>query len=383
MNACDVDCEIAVWGEWGQCSKACNSGISIRRKPVLMEAKGMGKCVDENAEESDQGARFEEMSCNADACPPNLVCDSKADIVFVLDGSGSVGSSGFKATKSFAYRLVERMNVGENATKLGLIRFASDSQVDKLMDMTFDKDGMLSAVDAMAWPMTRTATSKALLLALDVLRAGGRKDVDKDKTIVFLVTDGTPNNEEATEAAAAQVRANARLVVVPIGTGMGGEGLERMMSWATFPPEENCIQVAKYKQLPTKVSEFVADLCPDLVCNEDSTDAKMQDYIGCQTQTVSGMSCLPWEAVADFNAVGGASDEAAGPMPANLASKYLKKSKKGRYSKHAVNANLLGHNFCRNPDGRDGGIWCFTSSQENAWDYCAPRSANETAGSQW
>ena len=60
--------------------------------------------------------------------------------------------------------------------------------------------------------------------------AGGRKDVEKSETIVFLVTDGKPNNAEATALQAAAVRAAGRLVVVPVGSGMGSAGLEAMMS---------------------------------------------------------------------------------------------------------------------------------------------------------
>ena len=31
---------------------------------------------------------------------------------------------------------------------------------------------------------------------------------------------------------------------------------------------------------------------------------------------------------------------------------------------------LAGHNYCRNPDGRGEGVWCYTSSAEIRWEYC-------------
>jgi len=351
-GACDADCELADWSPWEKCSKSCNGGIEIRRKYILEEARGMGKCAHEDSPE-----RFEEKPCNMDPCPPNLVCNSKADIVIVLDGSGSVRTKGFKATKLFARKLVERMEINENATKIGLIRFSK--KVDVLEHMTFDKDGLLSQIDSMSFPRRTTSTSLALSMALEVLKAGGRKEVSKENTIVFLVTDGRPNNAEASNKMAETVRAGARLVVVPVGTGMGSAGLEQMMSWATFPPEENVLQAESYAGLPQKVSSFIADICSDLTCREDTTEADMSDYIGCQTQTVEGLSCQYWEDVED--------------------SPYNVKDKKGRFPAAAVEGGVLGgHNYCRNPDKKAGGIWCYTASVETPWDYCEPRPANAT-----
>jgi len=351
MDACDADCVLAEWAPWEKCSKSCNGGIEIRRKYILEEARGMGVCAHEDSPD-----RFEERPCNMDPCPPNLVCNSKADIVLVLDGSGSVRTKGFAATKLFARKLVERLEINENATKVGLIRFSK--KVDVLEQMTFDKDAVLNQIDTMSFPRRTTSTSIAMSMALDVLKAGGRKEVAKSNTIIFLVTDGRPNNAEASNKMAETVRAAGRLVVVPVGTGMGAAGLEQMMSWATFPPEENVLQAEDYKTLPTKVSAFIADICQDLTCRETTEEADMSDYIGCQTQTVEGLGCQYWEEVED--------------------SPY-KPNKKGAYPKEAVEGGILGgHNYCRNPDKKPGGIWCYTSSVETPWDYCEPRPANAT-----
>ena len=29
-----------------------------------------------------------------------------------------------------------------------------------------------------------------------------------------------------------------------------------------------------------------------------------------------------------------------------------------------------GANFCRNPNGRTGGPWCYTSASNSTWEYC-------------
>ena len=31
----------------------------------------------------------------------------------------------------------------------------------------------------------------------------------------------------------------------------------------------------------------------------------------------------------------------------------------------------LDHNYCRNPDSEDGGVWCYTEDPNTRWEYCS------------
>ena len=30
----------------------------------------------------------------------------------------------------------------------------------------------------------------------------------------------------------------------------------------------------------------------------------------------------------------------------------------------------MNHNYCRNPDSEDGGVWCYTTDPDVKWEYC-------------
>merc|ERR550537_1554214 len=132
---------------------------------------------------------------------------------------------------------------------------------------------------------------------------------------------------------------------------MGKKGLDMMRAWASFPLEENCLQAKNYNELPSKVTLLLADMCTDLGCRETYEDAKAQDYIGCQAKTRSGLGCQKWTVQ-------------------NPHAHNYKRDWWGRWpAKYADKGILGGHNYCRNPDGKDT-IWCYTMDPETRWEYC-------------
>ena len=52
------------------------------------------------------------------------VCQTKLDLVFVIDGSGSVGVHNFIKVKEFLKNVVDFYNVGLDQTRIGLITYS-------------------------------------------------------------------------------------------------------------------------------------------------------------------------------------------------------------------------------------------------------------------
>jgi len=284
-----------------------------------------------------------------------------------LDSSGSVGWRGFIKTKMFAHTLVSRMEMGEDKAKVGVIRFSTPFgnrgepmlKVVTSPPLTFDQAATLQAIDEMGYKPGYTPTGKALLKAVDVMTNDGRSDVAKHNSVYFLLTDGKATGKRAAVKGSKAVKAKGRLIVVPVGSGMGTKGLDAMKGWASHPSEENCIQVKNYKQLPAMVSALVADICPKLSCRETFVEADGSDYMGCQAKTRTGTECQKWTS----------------QVPHAHEYKKVKGRWPNKYAK-VLPSLIGGHNYCRNPDGKES-IWCYTMGTEE-WEYCDPRAANAT-----
>lgn len=61
----------------------------------------------------------------------SVACSTpKADIVFVLDGSGSIGSTNFASVRQFARNVVGYFDVNQQKVRIGLIEFSSSASTE-------------------------------------------------------------------------------------------------------------------------------------------------------------------------------------------------------------------------------------------------------------
>lgn len=250
VGACDADCQLGFWGEWSSCSKACGTGLRVRRREATEMARGMGKCPDEGSD-----LRLERISCNDLECPAELRCNSQVDVLLVVDSSGSVRPEGFSLEQSLARSLVSKV-VGEGA-QVGVVAFADEAEV--VAPLTFDAAALDEKIGAMRWLGARTNLAAGLMTALNVLLSGSRASA---QNVVVVVTDGSPNSQEDVRLAAAKVRDQARLLFVPTAESAD---LAALYSWASVPAEQNVVPYGNETAL-------VVDVCPDVACVGDVTD---------------------------------------------------------------------------------------------------------------
>ena len=125
--------------------------------------------------------------------------DCPLDIVFVLDESGSIGSTEFAQVKTFLSKLVGRLDIDSGSTRVGLVTYATTVRTRFDLNDHTTVASVQSAISRLTYSGGSTNTDLALAhVRTSVLTAssGDRLNV---RNVVVVLTDGRSSNTSATQ----------------------------------------------------------------------------------------------------------------------------------------------------------------------------------------
>ncbi|XP_036431055.1 LOW QUALITY PROTEIN: collagen alpha-4(VI) chain [Colossoma macropomum] len=124
--------------------------------------------------------------CNTDCQRPELV-----DIIFLVDGAGSVDKATFQGIKTFMETVVAKTEVGEKRVRFGVIVYSDKPQSDFTLNQYYSKAEVLKAISELRSLGGHRNTAQALKYALSYFSAahGGRR-AQHVPQVLFLITDG-------------------------------------------------------------------------------------------------------------------------------------------------------------------------------------------------
>ncbi|BFZ12371.1 hypothetical protein BsWGS_15410 [Bradybaena similaris] len=189
------------------------------------------------------------VSCQADTCY------EKADVLFVLDASGSVLLENFQKQLQFAATFVNRFVVGQ--AKFSVIRFESTAEIVFGFNRYTDATSLKNAILNIAYTEGGTDTAAALRLARQVgfsTANGARTGVPK---VVIVCTDGMSNVPSDTAIEAKNLK-DSNVLVLSIGIGSSVNKAE-LDTIASFP--EDVFVVIDYNQLLSIVYDYSELIC--------------------------------------------------------------------------------------------------------------------------
>ncbi|XP_064638585.1 collagen alpha-1(XIV) chain-like [Lineus longissimus] len=194
--------------------------------------------------------------CTPPPTPPTIgpatksACDNrtKADIYFLVDSSGSVGTYNYVHLLRFVNSLINNLAIGMHRVRVGLIRFSSRVQLHIPLNRYYNKAALRQAVRYIPYISGGTATSSVLNNMRTVGftgRNGARAGVPK---IGILISDGSPNSMTRTLQEAARCKA---------------AGIE-IFCVAAQAPRRARAQIAQIASKPTKSHSFIVDKFPQM-----------------------------------------------------------------------------------------------------------------------
>jgi len=139
------------------------------------------------------------FTCIAFAAPAVEPIDCPADIVFVVDESGSIGSTNFDLTKSFLSQLIGRLDIDSGNTRVGLVTYASNVGSGFNLSDYNTVASMQSAISSLTYSSGGTNTATALAYVRTTMLTAAAGDRSNVPNVVVVLTDGHSNNANYTQ----------------------------------------------------------------------------------------------------------------------------------------------------------------------------------------
>ena len=140
-------------------------------------------------------------------------------MIFVMDESGSIGSSDFERMKELAISITREFAIGPDRTQVGWINFNQAARVVFNLNAFQDKTSLHEGIRAVTYLRGSTDIGAGLYALDNQLSVFGRNVFDIPE-VAIVVTDGK-SNEGATQTAATQLSNNRNVDVFVVGVGNG------------------------------------------------------------------------------------------------------------------------------------------------------------------
>ncbi|XP_071396844.1 cartilage matrix protein isoform X2 [Centroberyx affinis] len=194
------------------------------------------------------------------------LCNTRpTDLVFIVDSSRSVRPSEFEQVKVFLAKVIEGLDVGPNATRVGVVNYASRVKNEVSLKTHRTKAGLVKAVTKIEPLSTGTMTGLAIQFALNVAFSeseGARVKSPDISKVAIIVTDGRPQDNVKDVAQRAR---DAGIEIFAIGVGR--VDMNTLKQMASDPLDDHVDYVESYSVIEKLTKKFqeafcvVSDLC--------------------------------------------------------------------------------------------------------------------------
>uniref|UniRef100_A0A8C7MPN1 Collagen alpha-1(XXVIII) chain n=1 Tax=Oncorhynchus kisutch TaxID=8019 RepID=A0A8C7MPN1_ONCKI len=200
-------------------------------------------------------------------CGCGIKCKERPmELVFVIDSSESVGPENFEIIKDFVAALVDRVTVGRNATRIGLVLYSLEVKLEFNLARHMTKQDVKQAIRKMPYIGEGTHTGTAIRKATQEAFYSSRKGVSK---VAIVITDGQTDKREPVkldiavrEAHAANIEMYA-LGIVNMSDPTQPEFLRELNLIASDPNSEHMYLIDDFNTLPALESKLVSKFCED------------------------------------------------------------------------------------------------------------------------
>lgn len=205
-----------------------------------------------------------------------MQCSAAMDILFLMDGSYSVGKGSFERSKHYAIKLCQALDIRPDKVRVGVIQFGSSPRLEFALDSYTSKQELKKHMMKISHRGGATQTGLALKYVLRKGFPGGRNSSTAAQ-IAVLLTDG--RSQGNTVQAAAQLKETG---VVLFAVGIRYPKWEELHALASEPMESHVFFAEHFDDA---VNGLYTTLSTFSVCNATPAGCQVELF-PCERKTL-------------------------------------------------------------------------------------------------
>ncbi|XP_067222856.1 collagen alpha-1(XII) chain isoform X4 [Chanodichthys erythropterus] len=190
--------------------------------------------------------------------PDAVKCSVSAitDLVFLVDGSWSVGRENFKFIRSFIGAMAGAFDIGEEKTRVAVVQYSSDTRTEFNLNQHFRRPDVLRAIKNLPYKGGNTMTGDAmdyLVKNTFTEAAGARKSFPK---VAMIITDGK-SQDPVGEYATRLRNIGVEIFVL----GIKGADEDELKEMASTPHSKHVYNVPNFDMINQVQKELITEVC--------------------------------------------------------------------------------------------------------------------------
>ncbi|XP_072117594.1 collagen alpha-3(VI) chain-like isoform X1 [Mobula birostris] len=198
------------------------------------------------------------------------VPDRRRDIIFLMDGSSSVGSSNFLKMREFILKVVNRFSIGPNAVQVAVVQYSDIQKTEFSLNSYTEKRKLTIALKKLrpiGGPSRNTGAALDFVLREQFTTAAGSRGDQNIPQFLVLVTTGP--SQDSIQIPAFEIKKRA-IVTFCVGALQADSAELREIAFAPhFVLEVPTFQALLQK--PKEIAAMLLTLGPPIVITEEPT----------------------------------------------------------------------------------------------------------------
>ncbi|XP_040199257.1 collagen alpha-1(VII) chain-like isoform X5 [Rana temporaria] len=191
----------------------------------------------------------------------------KADIVFLVDESSSIGPSNFIKVKDFLYRIVSYFpKIGPQGAQIAIVQYSEEPRTEFHLNENKDRNSILKAIRSMQYFGGNTKTGRGIGHVLKELFQVSKGMRPSSPHLILLITDGRSQDNVMQPSRVAHA-----LGIRMIAVGVGAADMDELRSIMMHRNLDDLFFVSTFDDFPLIVQELI-----ETICSENKATVKTQ-----------------------------------------------------------------------------------------------------------